>query len=73
MKDRWTVRYLGPAQKDLAEIVDYVSRDDPAAAAAFVDEIDRSLSRLARFPFSKVTVTVWPEGPEKEKRSNISP
>jgi toxin ParE1/3/4 len=52
MSKRWTVRYLRPAQRDLEEIVDYISRDDPEAAVAFVDEIDTSLSRLAQFPAS---------------------
>ena len=52
MTRRWTVRHLRPAQRDLEDILDYISRDDPVAAQALVNEIDRSLGRLARFPKS---------------------
>ena len=52
MTARWTVRYLGPAQRDLQEIVEYINRDDSEPATAFVDEIDKSLSRLTLFPRS---------------------
>ncbi len=44
------VRYLPAARRDLLDILDYIQRDSPAAAARFVDLIDERLALLARFP-----------------------
>lgn len=52
MKPRYAVRYLPAAEHDLLEILDYIARDDPAAAARFVNRIDETIGRLAFFPRS---------------------
>jgi plasmid stabilization system protein ParE len=49
---RRPVVYLPAAQRDLLEAFDYVRKDSPAAAAAWLERIDRSLGRLASFPRS---------------------
>lgn len=46
------VRYLPAAEQDLLDILDYIARDNPAAARAFVDRVDQTVGRLARFPRS---------------------
>jgi toxin ParE1/3/4 len=40
------------AERDILDIVDYIARDRPQAAHAFVDRLDRSVARLATFPRS---------------------
>ena len=52
MKRRFRVEYLPLAEQDLLDIVDYIARDRPRAARAFVDRIDRAVDRLATFPRS---------------------
>ncbi|MDP3543785.1 MAG: type II toxin-antitoxin system RelE/ParE family toxin [Elusimicrobiota bacterium] len=49
---RRTVVYLPAAQRDLLDAFDYVRKDSPAAAAAWLERIDRALGRLASFPRS---------------------
>jgi addiction module RelE/StbE family toxin len=49
---KYSVVYLKRAQQDLGDIFDYIYRDSPEGAARFLDEIDKKLGRLARFPTS---------------------
>jgi toxin ParE1/3/4 len=49
---RYRVEYLPVAEQDLLEIVDYIARDRPQAARAFVDRLDRAVTRLETFPRS---------------------
>ncbi len=49
---RLRVVYLRAAQADLAEILRYIQRDNPAGAEAWIASIDRALGRLAAFPES---------------------
>jgi len=49
---RYRVQYLPLAERDLTDIVDYVSRDAPEAARAFVEGVDRAVARLALHPRS---------------------
>lgn len=44
------VRYLPAARRDLLEILDYIQKDNPAAATRFIDLVDERVSRLGRFP-----------------------
>jgi len=49
---RYRIEYLPVAENDLLDIVDYIARDRPTAARAFVDRLDRAVARLAVFPRS---------------------
>jgi plasmid stabilization system protein ParE len=49
---RYRLEYLPVAERDLLDILDYIARDRPAAARAFVDRLERAIERLARFPRS---------------------
>ncbi len=51
MKRRRVV-YLPSAQRDLLEAFEYVRKDSPAAAATWLQRIDKALGRLASFPLS---------------------
>jgi plasmid stabilization system protein ParE len=44
------VRYLAQVARDLAEISDHISRDNPRAAVAFIDDIRRHCSLLEKSP-----------------------
>ena len=44
--------YLPAAQRDLIEAFEYVRKDSPAAAAAWLQRVDKALGRLAAFPRS---------------------
>lgn len=52
MKKTFPIRYLPPAERDLEDLFDYIRRDSPSRAAKFLSRIDRTVSRLARFPLS---------------------
>jgi plasmid stabilization system protein ParE len=49
---RRPVVYLPSAQLDLLEGLEYVRKDNPSSASAWLDRIDKSLSRLGSFPLS---------------------
>lgn len=51
---RRSVVYLPAAQRDLLEAFEYVRKDSPAAAAAWLQRVDEALGRLASFPRSGV-------------------
>lgn len=51
MKRRRVV-YLPAAQRDLLEAFEYVRKDSPAAAKAWLQRVDKALGRLAAFPRS---------------------
>lgn len=50
MRSNFTLRYLRRAQNDLIEIRDYIARDSPQRADAFVDRLERRIRILERFP-----------------------
>ena len=52
MSRRYRIEYLPLAERDLADIVDYIARDRPHNARAFLDRLDRTVGRLASFPRS---------------------
>ncbi len=51
MTRMYSLRYLRTAEQDLVEIFDYIARDNPAAAAALLEEFDQAIARLATHPF----------------------
>jgi len=51
---RYKILYLPIAERDLADILEYVSRDRPSAVSGLLDAIDEGISRLEEFPFSGV-------------------
>lgn len=50
----YKIKYLPIAVKDLNDITDYLARVlcNKKAALDFIDELDRSLSRIKSFPYS---------------------
>lgn len=46
----YNVRLLGVAEEDLAEGITFVAANNPAAAMALADKMEKSLSALARHP-----------------------
>ncbi|CDF58737.1 type II toxin-antitoxin system RelE/ParE family toxin [Thermobrachium celere] len=50
----YEIRYLPLAVKDLEEIVSYITNElkSPKAAMDLIDEMDSSISRLKKFPYS---------------------
>ncbi len=52
MSRTYQLRYLPAAVQDLLDILDYIARDNPDAARALVDRVERAIGRLARFPRS---------------------
>ncbi len=51
MNKKYRIEYLPIAQKDVTEIIEYIQKDNPSAALAFLDEIDETISKLEEFPF----------------------
>ncbi len=52
MKGTYDLRYLPAAEQDLLDILDYIARDNPDAARAFVDRVEEGIGHLAVFPKS---------------------
>ncbi len=50
MSNRYKIVYLPVAERDLSEIFEYISRDNPSAALSLLNKIDEDISRLADFP-----------------------
>jgi toxin ParE1/3/4 len=55
-------RLTPQAARDLGDIHDYVARDSSAAAARFVDELERRCELLADFPEMGARLNVRPPG-----------
>ncbi len=55
----WTVSVTRRAEEDLAEIVGYIARDNPAAAEAFGRAILFRVESLSRQPAMGIAVTNW--------------
>ncbi|MCC6273202.1 MAG: type II toxin-antitoxin system RelE/ParE family toxin [Deltaproteobacteria bacterium] len=49
---RYPILYLPSAERDLIAVLDYVSRESAAGAARILDELDKAIQRLGRFPES---------------------
>ena len=50
MSSKYNIRYLRTAECDLYGIFDYISRDNPTAAAALLEKIDSSIALLSSNP-----------------------
>lgn len=50
MAKKYHIEYLPIAQEDLTNIIEYIQIDDPLAAQSFLDEVDKTISKLEDFP-----------------------
>jgi toxin ParE1/3/4 len=44
------VRFTRTAAAEIGEIFSYIARDNPKAAATVLEQIDRTIARLAKYP-----------------------
>jgi toxin ParE1/3/4 len=51
MGNKYTLRYLPVAVEDLVSIFDWIVKDSPANAAAFVGKLDQRIGNLKTHPF----------------------
>ena len=51
MGNKYTLRYLPVAVEDLVSIFDWIVKDSPANAAAFVGKLDQRIGILKTHPF----------------------
>lgn len=51
MDKKYRLEYLPAAQNDLMSIVEYIQVDDPLSAMNLIDVVDKSISKLAYFPY----------------------
>ena len=54
MARKCTVRYLPAAEQDLLSIHDWIASDNPERAITFVEELDRTVTKLAFYPYQGV-------------------
>jgi plasmid stabilization system protein ParE len=52
MPAKYAVRYLPAAEEDLLSILEYIAKDNPRRAEAFVDKLDMRIRILETFPFA---------------------
>jgi addiction module RelE/StbE family toxin len=50
MSQKYEIRYLPAAEKDLTNILEYIKKDNSSAALKLINEIDETISRLEEFP-----------------------
>lgn len=51
MSKKYSIEYLPIAEKDLSEIIEYVTLDNPESALSLLNEIDKSILKLEDFPY----------------------
>ena len=51
MSELYKVELVKAAEEDLADIGEYIHKDNPSAAVRIIDHIHRSLSQLSSFPY----------------------
>lgn len=53
MAERYTVKITRPAERQVMEIVDYISNrlQNPAAASRLLDELEWEINSLSRMPY----------------------
>lgn len=51
MNKKFKIEYLPIAKKDLTEILEYIQIDNPSVALKLLDEIDKTIAKLAYFPY----------------------
>jgi addiction module RelE/StbE family toxin len=52
---KYLISITEAAERDLADIVEYIANDSPIAALKVADEIEESILQLEEFPLSGVT------------------
>jgi toxin ParE1/3/4 len=52
MPDSFTIRYLPAAQDDLLSILEFIAKDSPRRAVAFVDRLDQRIGQLEHQPLA---------------------
>ncbi|WP_070001001.1 type II toxin-antitoxin system RelE/ParE family toxin [Cellulosilyticum sp. I15G10I2] len=63
MNKKYQIEYLPIAEKDLTDIIEYITLDSPQSALSLLENIDESISNLADLPFIGVT----PRDPRLER------
>jgi plasmid stabilization system protein ParE len=51
MEHKYILRYLPVAYDDLISIFDWIAKDSPAKAAAFLEKLDSRIGSLSTHPF----------------------
>jgi toxin ParE1/3/4 len=51
MAGKFSLRYLPVAVDDLTALFDWIASDNPAKAAAFLDQLDQTIRHLESHPF----------------------
>ena len=64
MPNKFEIRYLPIAQKDLFSILDWIAKDSPSRAVAFVGLLDKRIGTLSAHP-------LMGRVPRNEKLRNI--
>jgi toxin ParE1/3/4 len=54
MSNKYTVRYLPSADKDIISILDWIAKENTRRAVEFVDRIEKRIEKLETHPFSGV-------------------
>ena len=54
MSQKYKIRYLPAAVRDLATILEYIKKDNPDAALRLINEIDETILKLEDFPYMGV-------------------
>jgi toxin ParE1/3/4 len=49
-QSKYTIRLLQAAEEDFKEIITYIALDNPSAAEAIAEKIEKSLSNLSTYP-----------------------
>jgi plasmid stabilization system protein ParE len=52
-----TCRFLSPAQQELAEAIEYYERASPGVGLEFLDEVERTISRILLHPLAWTRVS----------------
>jgi plasmid stabilization system protein ParE len=50
VKKKCRIKYLPIAQRDLIDIIEYITVDSPGSALKFLDRFDKSIIKLENFP-----------------------
>src|SRR4030042_676393 len=63
-QSKYTIRLLQTAEDDFKEIITYLALDNPSAAEAIAEKIEKTLSSLSTYPFIGKT-------PNEEELANM--
>lgn len=50
MARRYKVKITATAERDIQSVFDYIARENPSVAAQWVEEVERQIDSLERFP-----------------------